>query len=141
MIKLNSQKKRAVIETDVAGNEVATIKNEDTTMVTNLYVDFINRSVRVIMYRGVIVNNVFTISDPDPVLVDIVDKPETLVHVDGANGPEIRTLPQVNAYTELITPMPNQKRWTGDFRIKDVEDIIKKHNLAKIDIVEIKDQN
>lgn len=141
MIKIDNVVKKAVIEKDVNGNDIAVLKTEDRLRITNLYVDFLQENVKVIMYRGVITNGIFTVTHPEPVIVDIRDKGEEVKYVQNTDGKiEQQITPAIAMYTELVTPAKNQKRWTGDFRLKDVEQAIEKYNLISANIAAIEEQ-
>lgn len=103
MIEILNPKKIAVLEGDTA-----VVKIEDRLRVTSYQVDFLNRHIRIFMRRGYLNDDgTFTVSTKEPILIEIDDKKNKL-------------------FTAITTPKETDKgRWSGDFRLIDIEELIK----------------
>lgn len=142
MLKYNSTQKRAVLDGDQA-----VVKLEDTMRICHINHNLIDQVVSVVLYRGFYRADLsFEITDPRPIVVDIKDEPAhpemREVEVEGTKQLVMVDVPERKLFTELISPKAGQKdRWVGDFRLKDIEQIIKDNNLIKeLAFTEIVDQ-
>lgn len=140
MLKFDSNKKKAVIE-----NDQAVIKIEDTLRACHIDVDLIIGIIRVVFYRGHYKSDLsFEITDPKPIMVEIKDEParqETRPKlISGEQQMVLTELPERKLFSQLITPK-NKEKWFGDFKIKDIEQVILDNNLLpEFTFTEIVDQ-
>ena len=122
MIKYKEKRKIAVMEGDVA-----VVKDEEVLRISSYFVDFIHRVVRVVLHRGFInEDKTFTVTNAENIVIEIKDIQEQKIMTEQG----IVTIPSRLLYTLLITPSDNHgERWAGDFRLKDIEDMITTYNL------------
>jgi hypothetical protein len=125
MIEILNPKKIAVLEDDKA-----VVRIEDRLRVTSYQVDYLNRHIRIFLRRGYVNGDgTFTVSTKEPILIEINDSKNKL-------------------FTVITTPKETDKdRWSGDFRLIDIEESIKtipwltnKIEQSGLTIGEIKEQ-
>lgn len=142
MLNLKQGRKVAVMEGDTA-----VAKAEIILRITCVYTDYLRREVRVVMHRGFInPDNSFTITNNEPVMANITDEPERqklyeAANIDGVKSIKSVTVPARPLFTLLATPQQGHAtRWAGDFRLKDIENIIKEYNLIPEELEGILEQ-
>lgn len=116
MFYIEAGQKRAVIEQDGQGNDIAVLKSRKFLRLTQVVVDYAAGSIRCLYHWGVWDRHdrVFSILErSDPVIVELRDAD----------------------FTELVTPPQGSSRWHGDWTIYEIESLIIRRGYINADLI------
>ena len=143
MLKLKDVKSIAVME-----NEQAVLKTEAYLKIMILYTDHIEKCVKVTLKKGYIDDKgLFVKTDSPSIIVNLKDSPQRIESqilpieerkpgLEGFIGLyKDVIIPAKSIFTDLTTPKTGQLgRQDGDFRMKDIEILIKDNKLIEDEI-------
>lgn len=125
MIKIKEKRKVAVLE-----GENAIAHDEELIRICNYTVDFLQGTIRVVVFRGVMIGDIFTITNPEAFIIEIGNEEDSLVP-----DPEtdrmvvVKGRPLFNELMALGKDSPD--KWEGDFTLKQLEEFINDKGLLK----------
>jgi len=122
MIKLKEGRKIAVLVNDEPKAII-----EDTLRISNINVDYIRRSIRIVFHRGYVSDDKSFNITGEPVIIELND--------DNYYSAELNKVVQGNSFTQITTPLvEHTTRWYGDFRKFDIEHYVVSSNLLPVEV-------